>query len=255
MSRSGMGHQRTAAAGRGRARSPRRRGSRRRTPPAVNSITRSRARSPVARYSAGAIVVGLSESASPIEMTRPIRRSMARILPGATIRRPLPGERSRAAAQAKCSSSPSSSATGRSHVGHHHRASIGVPHTAWRGARRALGVARAPAGQQPQRAGELLAGRAQLVDEPRRALGVRARDDQRVALELAQALGEHVGRDARDLLLQLAEPARAVEQRGDQQQRPAVADRGQRVGERARGGRSPAASIAIGSGCGATVVG
>ncbi len=35
---------------------------------------------------------------------------------------------------AKCSSSPSSSETGRSHVGHHQRASIGVPHTAWRGA-------------------------------------------------------------------------------------------------------------------------
>ena len=35
---------------------------------------------------------------------------------------------------AKWSSSPSSSETGRSHVGHHHRASIGVPHTAWRGA-------------------------------------------------------------------------------------------------------------------------
>ncbi len=39
-----------------------------------------------------------------------------------------------AGAQAKCSSSPSSSPTGRSQVGHHQRASIGVPQTAWRGA-------------------------------------------------------------------------------------------------------------------------
>ena len=36
-------------------------------------------------------------------------------------------------AHAKCSSSPSSSDTGRSHVGHHHTACIGVPHATWRG--------------------------------------------------------------------------------------------------------------------------
>ena len=88
------------------------------------------------------------------------------------------------ARHAKCSSSPSSSDTGRSHVGHHHRASIGVPHAAWRGAAGLLGVARTPAREQSQRVGELAPGGAQLVDEPRRALGVRAGDDERVALEL-----------------------------------------------------------------------
>ncbi len=52
----------------------------------VNSATRPRARSPVARYRAGPIVLGLSESASPIETTIPISRSMCAhsLLPGTT---------------------------------------------------------------------------------------------------------------------------------------------------------------------------
>ena len=96
----------------------------------------------------------------------------------------------------------------------------------------AVGVARPPAGDQAERAGEFLAGGAQLVDEPGRALGVRTRDHQRVALELAEALGEHVGGDPGHLLLEVAESPRAVEQRGDHQQRPAVPDGGERVGQR-----------------------
>src|SRR6476646_3628676 len=71
-----------------------------------------------------------------------------------------------------------------------------------------VGVAGAPAGAQAQGAGQLVAGRAQLVDEARRALGVRARHHEGVALELAQALGEDVRRYSLDLGLEVAEPAR-----------------------------------------------
>ena len=173
----------------------------------VNSATRPRARSPVARYSAGAIVLGLSESASPIETTMPIRRSMralstsphARWPTGErSLRRPLgevqllvlvvgEGSLARRAPPARL----------------HRRAADRVP-----GRGRALGVAGPPAREQPERAGQLLAGGAQLVDEPGWSLGVRAGHHQRVALELAQALGEDVGGDPGDLLLEIAEPPR-----------------------------------------------
>ncbi len=97
------------------------------------------------------------------------------------------------------------------------------------------GGARAPVGQQPQRAGQLAPALGKLVDEARRALRVRARDDERLLAEQLQPSAEHVGRDPVELLLQLVEPLLALEQRGDDQQRPAVADSRERVGE--RGGR------------------
>jgi hypothetical protein len=43
-------------------------------------------------------------------------------------------------------------------------------------------------------------------------------------LEVTEPLAEDVGGDLGDVRLQLPEPARAVEQSGDDQQRPAVAD-------------------------------
>ena len=76
------------------------------------------------------------------------------------------------------------------------------------------------------------------VAEPRRRdiLEFLAAEERSVseivdALELAQPLGEHVWRDSLNLLLQLSEPPRTVEQGGDQQQRPSVADGGERVGQ------------------------
>ena len=53
------------------------------------------------------------------------------------------------------------------------------PHTSWRYGS-APADPRAPVGEQPQRAGQLAAGLRQLVREPRRALGVRLRDDERL---------------------------------------------------------------------------
>ena len=47
----------------------------------VNWIKLLRARSPTARYSPGAIVLGFIESANPIETTIPNKRSIARIFP------------------------------------------------------------------------------------------------------------------------------------------------------------------------------
>ena len=99
-------------------------------------------------------------------------------------------------------------------------------------AQRLAGRRARPIGQQPQRAGQLAAALGQLVDEARRALGVGARDDQRLLAEQLQPRAEHVRRDPVELLLQLVEALLAAQQRGDQQQRPAVADAGERVGQR-----------------------
>jgi hypothetical protein len=60
--------------------------------------------------------------------------------------------------------------------------------------------------------------------------------------EELQAPGEDVGRDAVELVLELVEALGALEERGDEQKRPAVADAGERVRE--RGGRRGAAASA-----------
>src|SRR4051794_14176167 len=65
------------------------------------------------------------------------------------------------------------------------------------------GVPRAPAGQQPQRSGELAAGGGQLVDEPRRALGVGARHHHAPPPEPAQPRGQDVGGDAGRVVLEV----------------------------------------------------
>src|SRR6185503_6226530 len=86
-----------------------------------------------------------------------------------------------------------------------------------------LTMACAPVREQAQRAGELVAGGRQLVHEPLWPLAVRLRQHQALALEAAEALGEHVRRDARQVLLEVAEAPRAVEERLHEKQRPAVA--------------------------------
>jgi hypothetical protein len=95
---------------------------------------------------------------------------------------------------------------------------------------------RAPVGEQPQRAGQLAAGLGELVHEARRAVAVRLRDDERLLGERLQPGAEHVRRDPLELVLELVEAERAVEERRDREQRPAVADAVEGVGERARVG-------------------
>ena len=95
-------------------------------------------------------------------------------------------------------SSPASrSSTVSSQVGHHQRASSAVPQRGVPQRLAAAGAARAPVGEQAQRAGELAAGVGELVDEARRPVGVRPRDDERVLGERLQPRAEDVGRDAR----------------------------------------------------------
>ena len=85
----------------------------------------------------GAIVVGFNESAKPIDATTIINRSMRAFFLGSqgkgvrphaqvAVKGPLRLWR----AQAKCTSPMSFSSIGRSHVGHHQRASPGVPQAA-----------------------------------------------------------------------------------------------------------------------------
>ena len=95
-----------------------------------------------------------------------------------------------------------------------------------------VGVACAPVGEEPQRARQLGAGGAQLVRHPRWPLGVRAAHHDRLPLEVTQALGEDVRRDAADVPDQLVEAAGAAEERVDHEQRPPVADALERPGER-----------------------
>ena len=103
--------------------------------------------------------------------------------------------------------------------------------------------ARAPVGEQPQRARELASALRELVDEAGRPLGVRARDDERLLGERLQPGAEDVGRDPAELLGELVEALGPGEQRRDRQQRPPVADARDGVRER-RGGRVVAVSHA-----------
>ena len=97
---------------------------------------------------------------------------------------------------------------------------------------------RAPVGQQPQRAGQLAAA-PQLVDEPRRALGVGARDHERLLGERLQPRAEHVRRDPAELLLELVEALRAVSSAATTSsvQRSPTRSSASARGEAGRGGR------------------
>src|SRR6266545_1424049 len=94
------------------------------------------------------------------------------------------------------------------------------------------GALGAPLGEQPQRAGELTAGDAELVGEARRALRIGLADHQPPALERLQPLREHVGGNARQLVLQVVEAPGPGQQGFDQQQRPAVTDADDRLMKR-----------------------
>ena len=98
----------------------------------------------------------------------------------------------------------------------------------------AFGVAApaaAPSGQQRGGIGQLLAGGAELVAGARRAQAVERRSDEPVGFELAEALGEDVRRDAVQVFAQFVESARAFEQHVNDEQRPAVPDEVERVGQ------------------------
>ena len=101
----------------------------------------------------------------------------------------------------------------------------------------------APVGEQPQRARELAAGLGQLVDEARRTLGVGRGDDQRLLGKRLEAGAEDVGRDPLELVLELVEAAWAVEQGGDREEGPAVADSCEGVGEGGGGGAPHAVEV------------
>ena len=104
------------------------------------------------------------------------------------------------------------------------------------------GVVGPPLGEQAQRPGQLAAGRGQLVGEAGRSAGVGLADQDPLALQVLEALGEDVGGDAREGLEQLVEAARAVEQGLDEQQGPAVPDPGCGLRGEAVTGRSGASS-------------
>ena len=134
--------------------------------------------------------------------------------------------------QAKCTSAASSSSTGRSQVGQYQTASSGVPQAEWRGASTS---SRCRAPQSDNRRSAPASSRPeapQLVDEARRTLRVALGQHEALRLEVAQALGEDVGRDPGQLALEVAEAPRPVEQRGDDQERPAVADARERLCQR-----------------------
>src|SRR4051794_110475 len=60
--------------------------------------------------------------------------------------------------------------------------------------------------------------------------------------ERLQPRAQHVGRDPAELVLELVEAHGTLEQRGDREQRPAVADARERVGE-GGGGRGVARAV------------
>ncbi len=89
-----------------------------------------------------------------------------------------------------------------------------------------------PAAEESQGTRQLPSCGRELVYEAWRALGIWTREDECLALEMTQTLAEHVGSDADDLVLEVAEAPRPVEQRRDQQQCPAISHGRERRGER-----------------------
>ena len=88
-----------------------------------------------------------------------------------------------------------------------------------------FGMVRAPAapvGEEAQGAGQVATVGRQRVLHSRRPLLVRPGMDDALAVEASQTVGQDVRRYPRDGGLQLPEPARAVEQRLDQEKAPAV---------------------------------
>src|SRR4029453_13853566 len=86
------------------------------------------------------------------------------------------------------------------------------------------GAVGAPLGEEAEGAGELAAGGGQLVGETGRAPRVGLADQDGLAFQVLETLGEDVGGDAREGLGQLVEAARALQEGLDEQQGPAGAD-------------------------------
>jgi hypothetical protein len=81
----------------------------------------------------------------------------------------------------------------------------------------------APVREEAKSTGEVPPIRRQLVLEARRTLLVASPEEDPSALEAPKTIREDVRREAGQRITQLAEPARAVEERLDQEQAPAVA--------------------------------
>jgi len=98
------------------------------------------------------------------------------------------------------------------------------------------------------RLGQLAPGRRELIDEAGRPPRVRTRQDESVPLELTQALSEDVGRDARQLLLEITEALRSLEQRCHEQECPSIPHPGKRLRERRVRGLVGLSGVGLGSG-------
>ena len=94
-----------------------------------------------------------------------------------------------------------------------------------------------PIGQKPQGARQLAAGLAELVGVACRPCRVGLGCHESLLLERTESLRKHVRGDRGNRSLEVPEAARTIEQGGDHEQRPAVADRAKGVVERLDGRR------------------
>src|SRR5258708_5563388 len=150
-------------------------------------MTRDTARFPSAMYRAGAIVVGFSESASPIETTMPMRRSMGALFPPLVPSCGAPQVRGRGSREVELVGLVVGGRTLARRAPParlHRRAADRVP-----GGLGPFRVACAPTRQQAQGAGQLAARGAELVHEARRSPGGGAGGDERRAVEGAHGAG------------------------------------------------------------------
>ena len=97
---------------------------------------------------------------------------------------------------------------------------------------RATAVLGAPLGEQSERPGERSTVLGQPIGDAHGSPRVRRGDDEALALEVAEALGQDGRRERWQCPLELAEPAGAVEQGSDDEQGPSIADAGDRGVER-----------------------
>ena len=80
---------------------------------------------------------------------------------------------------------------------------------------RVVGVPRAPAREEAERPGQFRAFGSEHVRSSRRTIRIRPSHHQSIPLQPLKPLGQDIGRNARDLIEQLIEPARAAQQRFD----------------------------------------
>ena len=92
----------------------------------------------------------------------------------------------------------------------------------------------APDGERADDLAEVSPTRCQRVRRPGRVLRVELARDDGVRLEHLQSFGEHVGRDALERREQILKPARTGQQIADDEQRPALPEDLERLGDRTR---------------------